>query len=388
MYFQTLDDKGECVGIYKNGKLYFKDLPDGLERTWKYANYLEKSSVEYASIYCGNRNLNDACPPYLIDDWIEVEAKLKAHYRSFVLAKVNMEENCFFDLVPESYLLDYCNIRNQITQYVFENFEKPENYDFLADLTKILAQISHQKLNIDPSRMDNPADIMRYTDISPYCRYNIAGTKTGRLATERGSFPILTMRKEHRTVIKPTNDFFVELDFNAAELRTLMALGDSPLPLEDIHAWNSTHLMPVGTTRSEAKQRLFSWLYDEEKENKAFSAVYERDKVRSKYWDGEKVKTIFGKVIEADRKHALSYIVQSTTAELVLRQMIEVHKKLEGKQSFIAFTIHDNIVLDIPYEERYIIPEMIEVFSNTPLGKFLINVKAGRDFGNLRELNL
>ena len=236
--------------------------------------------------------------------------------------------------------------------------------------------------------MSSPADVARYTDLSPYCRYNVFGTKTGRLSTERGSFPVLNMKKEHRKVIRPTNDFFVELDFNAAELRTLMALGGSPLPPGDIHEWNSTHLMPAGTTRSEAKQRLFSWLYDEEKENKAFSAVYERDKVRSKYWDGEKVKTIFGKVIEADRKHALSYIVQSTTAELVLRQMIKVHNKLEGKESFIAFTIHDNIVLDIPYEERYIIPEMIEVFSDTPLGKFLINVKAGKDFGNLKELNL
>ena len=37
MYFQTLDDKGECVGVYKDGKLYFQDLPTGLERTWKYA---------------------------------------------------------------------------------------------------------------------------------------------------------------------------------------------------------------------------------------------------------------------------------------------------------------------------------------------------------------
>jgi len=388
MYFQTLDDKGECVGVYKNGKLYFKNLPDGMERTWKYANYLEKSNVEYASLYCGNRGLNDVCPSYLIDEWIEVEAKIKAHYRSFVAAKVSLEENCFFDLVPEKQLIDYCEVRNQITQYVFKNFKKPENYDFLVDLTKVLAKIRHQKLNIDPSAVEGRANIQKYTDLSPYCRYNIAGTKTGRLSAERGSFPILTMRKEHRSVVKPTNDFFVELDINAAELRTLMSLGGSPLPLEDIHAWNSTNLMQAGTTRSEAKQRLFSWLYDEEKENKAFSAVYGRDKVRSKYWDGEKVKTIFGKVIEADRKHALSYIVQSTTAELVLRQMIEVNKRLEGRESFIAFTIHDNIVLDIPYEERYIIPEMIEVFSNTPLGKFLINVKAGKDFGNLKELNL
>ena len=28
MYFQTLDDKQECVGVYTNGKLYFDTFPD------------------------------------------------------------------------------------------------------------------------------------------------------------------------------------------------------------------------------------------------------------------------------------------------------------------------------------------------------------------------
>jgi hypothetical protein len=45
-------------------------------------------------------------------------------------------------------------------------------------------------------------------------------------------------------------------------------------------------------------------------------------------------------------------------------------------------------VLDIPDEERYIIPELIEIFSDTALGRFMVNVKAGKDFGNLRTLNL
>ena len=39
-------------------------------------------------------------------------------------------------------------------------------------------------------------------------------------------------------------------------------------------------------------------------------------------------------------------------------------------------------------EECYNVPMMIEEFSNTELGKFLVNVKAGKDFGNLRTLNL
>ena len=395
MYFQTLDDKGECVGVYKNGKLYFQDLPEGLKRTWKYAEYLQESNVEYASVWSGNRSLNDTCPNALVDDWVAVEDKLKAFYRSFVLAKVNMNENCFFDLVPKPFLMEYCEIRNKITQYVFENYEKPVNYDFLVDLTKVLARIRHQKLNIDVSSLTDKAHLpkfrqaaKKYTQIDPYCRYNINGTKTGRLTTQKNSFPIMTMDKDFRSIVKPTNDWFVELDFNAAELRTLMALGGSETPLEDIHGWNARNLFNAHTTREEAKQGFFSWLYDENKTNPKLSKYYDRDKVREMYWDGEVVKTMFGREIEADRKHALNYIIQSTTADLVLRQVIKIHDMLRDMKGFIAFTIHDNIVLDLPDEERYTIPMMIEEFSNTELGKFLVNVKAGKDFGNLKALNL
>tara|TARA_R100001129_G_C5310403_1_gene245036 strand:+ start:226 stop:1413 length:1188 start_codon:yes stop_codon:yes gene_type:complete len=395
LYFQTLDDKGECVGVYKGGELFFGDLPEGLKRTWKYAEYLDDQDIEYASLYCKNPSLESACPSYLIDDWVAVENKLKAYYRSFVLAKVNMNENCFFDLVPKPFLMEYCKIRNKITKYVFENYEKPQNYDFLSDLTKVLTSIRNQKLNIDVSSLSGQAHLAKfrkamkkYAQIDPYCRYNISGTKTGRLTTQKNSFPIMTMDKDFRSIVKPQNDWFVELDFNAAELRTLIALGGATMPPEDLHQWNATNLFNARTTRVEAKQRLFSWLYDENKENAALSKIYDRDKVRSKFWIDGVVKTMFGREIEADRSHALNYIIQSTTADLVLRQVIKIYDFLKNKDSFISFTIHDNIVLDIPDKERYIIPEMIEIFSDTALGKFKVNVKAGKSFGELRTLNL
>ena len=395
MYFQTLDDKGECVGVYKNGELHFNNLPEGMERTWKYAEYLEESNVEYANLLCGNRSLNDVCPAFLVDDWVAVEGKLKAYYRSFVLAKVSMEENCFFDLVPKPFLLEYCEIRNKITQYVFENYEKPENYDFMVEITKVLTRIRHQKLNIDVSSLSDKAHMpkfrqamRKFAHIDPYCRYVINGTKTGRLTSQRNSFPVMTMDKDFRSIVKPTNDWFIELDFNAAEIRTLMALGGSVTPQEDIHNWNARNLFNAGTTREKAKLDFFSWLYDENKINPNLSKVYDRDKVRGMYWDGKVVKTMFGREIEAEQRTALNYIIQSTTADLVLRQVIKIYDMLRDKKSFIAFTIHDNIVLDLADEERYIIPRLIEEFSNTALGKYLVNVKAGKDFGNLKDLNL
>ena len=42
-----------------------------------------------------------------------------------------LNENCFFELVPQQFLLEFCDIKNKITEHVLKNYEKPKNYDFL-----------------------------------------------------------------------------------------------------------------------------------------------------------------------------------------------------------------------------------------------------------------
>ena len=114
------------------------------------------------------------------------------------------------------------------------------------------------------------------------CDYNPWGTITGRLATNPNSFPILTMNKEFRTCVRPTNDWLLELDFNAAELRTLLALSGEEQPPNDIHDWNVKNIFGGTLTREQAKVQTFAWLYSS-KETKDLERLYNKDVVRNKY---------------------------------------------------------------------------------------------------------
>jgi len=395
LIFQTLDDKNECVGIYAEGKLSFDELPDGLTACWAPVPYLENKEIEYASLYCQGKTPDEVCPDVLREEWEEYNDKMKAFYRSFMLGKVNLDENCFFDLVPVRFLARYCELRAKITKHVLDTYEKPKNYDYLLKMTKLLTKISHNKLKIDLSDLNSSMHREKTRNfrekaqnLPRYVRYNLFGTKTGRLTTKRSSFPIMTMNKEFRSVVKPKNDYFLELDFNAAEVRTLLALAGSKQPRMDIHAWNLAQGMGDNVeSREDAKKAFFSWLYDEKKINNNLEEIYHRNQVRESHFKGNKVTTPFGNTMEADYHHALSYLIQGTTAEMVLRQAIKIDEFLKEHKSFISFTVHDSVIVDMPADETHLARKLVSIFGDTELGHFLVNSSVGSDFGNMRGTN-
>tara|TARA_R110000824_G_scaffold258581_1_gene447531 strand:- start:176 stop:778 length:603 start_codon:yes stop_codon:yes gene_type:complete len=197
----------------------------------------------------------------------------------------------------------------------------------------------------------------------------------------------MTMNKEFRSVVKPTNSYFLELDFNAAEIRTLLALAAAKQPLEDIHAWNLTQGMGEGVeTREDSKKAFFSWLYDEKKKNEKLEQIYKRDDVRNAHFKDGQVTTPFGNTMNADYHHALSYLIQGTTAEMVLRQAIKIDEFLKDHKSFISFTIHDSVIVDISKDETNLVQKLTGMFADTELGIFKVNASFGDSFGDLRPL--
>ncbi len=391
MLFQTLDDKKECVGIYHKDLIFGGELPTGLTHTWSYSGFLQGREIEFAKLYCEGKTLDEVCPEPLIDRWERIRNKLKAFIKSFTTARVSLDENCFFDLVPEKFLVEFCQVKNQICEHVFANYDRPRNYDYLVSLTEIIEDMKYRNLNINARNLslfksDHRKFAQNLSKIGHSCKFNIFGTKTGRLTTEPKSFPILTMRKDLRCVVEPHNDYFVELDFNAAELRTMLSLKGRKQPEGDIHEWNIQNVFNESLTREEAKKKIFAWLYNPDSDNVYCEHAYGRESVVQKYFTQGQVTTFWNKVIPSTERTALNYIIQSTCAENVLRQMIEVSNYLKGCKSYVAFPVHDSIVLDLAKEEKEKLPEIIDIFSNTALGKFKVNISVGTNFGQLKKI--
>ena len=388
MLFQTLDDKKECVAIYLDGEIT-DELPKELTRTWNYSAFLKDEPIEYAKIYCGGKTLDEVCPDYIKEDWRQINNRMKAYHRSFAESKIDLRQNCFFDLVPERYLLKYYDLRNHITGHVFKNYDRPANYDLILGMTKIINKIKYQNLNINLDGVTITSklrDFMKKQNPShTYINYNIYGTKTGRLATMNGSFPILTMKREFRNIVKPTNDCFLELDFNAAELRTVLALNGHKQPCMDLHEWNVQNIYQGIGTRESAKKRVFAWLYNPNSEDKLTNRYYNRGKVKDHFFSNGKIKTPFDREIKSDDYHAFNYIIQSTTSDLFMKQMVMVYNFLKDKKSSIAFSLHDSLVIDFDKTDLKYVPELVTMFSSTSLVQSLVNVSVGKNFGEMKK---
>jgi len=395
LLFQVLDNKRDCVGYYAQNAIHaVREIP--LEgSTWDYSTHLRGNQYEIARIYSHGATITDVCPEDMKEDWEKIKKTLKSCLKAFNTSALNMDENCFYDLVPEYFLYQYLEAKNKITKHVLDTHERPENYQHTHNLVEMVTDIRGRHLNVDLAPIKHLLSSVKGQNfrrtvqtVRHTCDYNPWGTVTGRLAANPKSFPILTMGKEFRSCIKPNNDWLLELDFNAAELRVLLALSGQEQPQNDIHDWNVKNVFGGSVSREEAKVKTFAWLYSS-KENKDLERLYTKDFVRNKYWDGFKIKTDYGRIIEnVDEHHALNYIVQSTTIDMVHEQAYKVYELLKGRKSHIAFLIHDAVYIDLAEEDRYEILNLLDTFKKTRYDMFKVNVSVGRNLGELKELKL
>ena len=392
MIFQVIDDKKDCQGFYTQGEFIYGKRPNNLNVTWSYGDHVGSDDITCLQLYCNGKTIEELCPEDLQERFKARQGRIKAFLRSFVTAKVRMDDICLYDVIPRHHLRHFLDVKNEICEFVLNNYERPKNYSFLSKTQEMAHDISQQNVQINWSLLKKLASYdkkamslsKRFWGTNPVVNYNIFGTKTGRLGVHEGSFPILNLKKENRGIVIPNNDFFLELDFNGAELRTLLSLSGTPQPDGDIHEWNVENIFNGELERDEAKKKLFAWLYNPSSDA-IRSEHYDRKKVLDKHYADGHVQTPFGRKIESDDFHSLNYLLQSASSDNCITQVNKIHRFLRQKKTNIAFIIHDSVILDLSHEDRYLVPQIVELFEDTRLGKFKSNMKIGKNLGDMRE---
>ena len=204
------------------------------------------------------------------------------------------------------------------------------------------------------------------------------------MTTKRGSFPALNLKRELKKHVRPNNDVFLELDFNAAEIRTMLALQGHEQPEEDIHEWNIKNVFKKDLSRDKAKTKIFAWLYNQQS-NAIQSDYYDREILLERYYKEEVVSTPFGRTIVAPVRKALNYLLQSSSSDNTLERFIRISNFLRATRSHVAFVIHDSVVIDLHESDKRLIPKLKEMFEDTKLGKFKVNCSLGKNLGDMRE---
>jgi hypothetical protein len=282
-----------------------------LTHTWSFSPHVEEKDVEYAQIWCAGKSFTDACPEHLKERWAQVNKKARAFLNAFQNAKINLDDICFYDSTPNKFLIEFFSLKNEITNWVFDFYKKPDNYDFMRDLTILLHKIKNQKVNLRMENLDfiNPKVRKSFNKIKKTnnkIKYNPWITATGRLTTTQDSFPILTLNRELRDVIIPTNDLFIELDYNSAELRTFLGLLNEKQPEKDLHSWISENIFANKFDRDKTKKKVFAWLYNPKAKNKKLNEKFDRNMLLKKYYINGTVYTPYGRMIEVEEQKALS----------------------------------------------------------------------------------
>lgn len=372
MYFQIVDTNQKCKKAFLNSDLvdYVKD--DRYNKTWKHTTHLsERQDVDYGYLLCKG-DLDIACPRNLLSCWDKSRNAISSVLKSVHNAQCDLSNSCIYDYIPHGMLMEFLQIKEDIIKNAFDQFEKPKHYDILKK-----AHILVEEINFDYKIFNG-----EYKKTN----YNVFGTKTGRLSNAKSQIPILNLKKEQRTLLEPTNDLFVEFDYNASELRTLLALSGKPQPDKDMHEWNLENLMDSKLTREEVKKKTFAWLYNPEASDSALESIYDRNTIKDKYRTLNGVKTPFFREIETDDRRSLNYIVQSTSSDVCLEQAYKLREFFKNCKTKICYLLHDSVILDYSREDESLFLQAREIFAGTRFGRYRVNSSIGKNFGEMKSV--
>jgi len=396
---QIVDLGEECKHNYYYDQKFHEGLPPKTTSvvSWRYHPAFKNHETTYCYILNEGCEIHNQSAPKNKKNFIESEKKIKAFINSCKEVGLDLNKICISEYIPKKDLMNYLSCKEKcLVDIINTQNDVLVNHAHMKKIHEITEDIKSKKIILNKQSLALHANNKKYKNhinnliSSNHISYDMFKTKTGRLATEKNTFPILTMPKELRNCIVPQNDWLFEMDFNAMELRVLLGLCDMEQPQNDLHAWNK-ELMGTRKSRENVKKAVFAWLYDSEKEaayDKLLEQHYKKEEVKQKFWDGTKVKTIFKREIESDEHHSINYIIQSTASDLFFEQVYKIFKMLRGKKSFIKFCNHDSVIIDLAKDDQLLVAALKDKFAKTRFGSFKINCFGGKMWGDMKVLNI
>ena len=271
--------------------------------------------------------------------------------------------------------------------------------------------------------------------------FNQTRTSTGRLSSSDPNLQNIPIRDEvgrriREAFIAPAGSMLMGVDYSQIDLRALAHLSQDENLLnafrhdEDIHTATAAQLYNVppaevtSNMRRLAKTVNFGVIYgmsgygleqatelSREDAGKFITAYFEKYPGVKKYLEATKeqarrtgyVQTILGRkrviqdinssnrqVREAAERMAINMPVQGTSADIIKKAMINLHREMLSRQlkSKMLLQVHDELVFEVPEDEmaemRQLVPEMMvnAIKLSIPLK---VETKTGKNWGEMEK---
>ena len=386
---QKVNTRYRDVSLYEREK--FANLDKGKKYlTWK--NFDPGYDVEFSWVKARGTSIRSYLEKNHDSHSLAALNRYQACLKSCKVVGQDLNHSTIEDSIPSFVLEDYLSVVNRVCEEVWNSSTmSEEEYKTLKNNHIVSLMCSQNRLEFNNKWVKKNLHLGRLRQFMSRkahrrVKYDIFGTRTGRFATSKASFPILSLDKSFRSLLVPKNDLFAVFDYNAAEVRTLLSLSGISQPSSDIHEWNRKNILNSTSSRDDTKQKFFAWLYNPDASG-PFDQYYDRKAVVEKYWNPEGfVATPFGRKISSTDRLSLNYLLQSSTNDAIMESLIGALRSLQNFQGSVAFVIHDSIVLDCKRADAAKLEHFKRKLEDTRFGRYQCSFHLGKDFGNLRRM--
>ena len=269
------------------------------------------------------------------------------------------------------------------------NFESYEHYNNDA----ISSFCSIEKSGIKVTKIFDEKNKRQLSNNKLYSDYFLY-TSTGRPSNNFAGTNFAALDKKKKELIIPDNDYLVEYDYDACNLRIIADLIDYKFPKGSAH----DHLAELyNVDREEGKLITFKYLYggipwDVVQLNPFFSKVKDFIKI---LWDEFKDKKyietpiykrqIFKKNFEdmTDVK-LFNYYIQAAETEQNIRTIIQLQRYLYKRQTSLILYVYDAFLIDFKEEDG--IKTLKEIKKILEGSKFMIRAKMGYNYSDMKDI--